>query len=841
MSDDATIPAEPAPSAPPAEPDAEPEPPVLPAKPPSEIDYNNFENLKDKFGGKVDEVDKYLKILPLLSQVRKDDEAAKAAIEAKAEKEKAKAEAAQAAAEAKAEKAKEKAEAAAKEANAPPPWAPKNFAEEEARKLAALTSPEVKKAEAILKASGLSLKDLTLDLTDRTGKEVVAPGRPTNFGPKYLDVGAWNVGDVKSDHAVKLTAEHWKEIFQVNKCLYGFTISEDGKDVVKARLPAFVMVPSSLSQPITPEQPLKPPTDPEPPTVEGETKVEVPIVEVPKVEVMPEFEVVDGSSISIHETTTELQKSLAENGFSSLAVQASASGGAFGVSAGVSSGLRKDDASGTASTDIQAEKEYFATYNFPRARVTMDPTNLALSPQATSYLDRIISIYNRDIKPQLDTKSEEIDWTATEAALVDFSEKFGHVFATRFQLGGQLLSTKFASSTYEAKEEDFKNSLKTALALSWSSQYTSGSVSTSYERQSHENSKSQTAKDVSQLAWTARGGNTLLCANPPLWAGTVGLYSNWRTIEQEKVLPLYELYGKFNGYEDIPTVFSEIASKKKKEQDNRKEENKGVWNNRIKLQYNGNRLGYDAVDTGTLRIRTTAATADDPEPEFIVLNGNFNETGTDPTFKVPLYDRPLFLVADTKYQRQKKTNQIPGLWVDQVGKIKPEWATGSKIARWSLRRLEDTNTKLAPDMVRTASMLFSPLNSIDPSIVSPPWDTKTDKVIKEGDQVVLFSHSVNIGYFRDPNFPPSDASPATVNRTVQDGTIRVWGYDRPANGGWDTSIRYDDGEMTDSDVFWLHTEGDYAGRRRIRGVANTQEILATSLGYEVAVFTVKFA
>ncbi|KAH7311137.1 hypothetical protein BKA65DRAFT_484916 [Rhexocercosporidium sp. MPI-PUGE-AT-0058] len=820
MSDDATIPAEPAPPTPPAEPDARTESPVAPAKPPSEIDYNNFEKLKDRFGGKVDEVDKYLKILPLLSQVRKDDEAAKAAVEAKAEKEKAKAEAV----------AKE----AAKEANALPPWAPKNFAEEEARKLAALTSPEVKKAEAILKASGLSLKDLTLDLTDRTGKEVVAPGRPTNFGPKYLDVGAWNPSEVKSDHAVKLTAEHWKEIFQVNKCLYGFTISEDGRDVVKARLPAFVMVPSSLFQPITPEQPLMPPTGPEP-------KVEVPIVEVPKVEVMPEFEVADGSSISIHETTTELQKSLAENGFSSLAVQASASGGAFGVSAGVSSGLRKDDASGTASTDIQAEKEYFATYNFPRARVTMDPTNLALSPQATSYLDRIISIYKRDVKPLLDIKPEEIDWTETEAALVDFSEKFGHVFATRFQLGGQLLSTKFASSTYEAKEEDFKNSLKTALALSWSSQYTSGSVSTSYERQKHENSKSQTAKDVSQLAWTARGGNTLLCANPPLWAGTVGLYSNWRTIEQEKVLPLYELYGKFNGYEDIPRVFWEIASKKKKEQDNRKED-KGVWNNRIKLQYNGNRLGYDPVDTGTLRIRTTAATADDPEPEFIVLNGNFNETGTDPTFKAPLYDRPLFLVADTKYQRDKRrANQIPGLWVDQVGKIKPEWATGSKIARWSLRRLEDTNTKLTPDVARTASMFFNSLNRIDPSIVSPPWDTTTDKVIKEGDQVILFSHSVNIGYFRDPNFPPSDASPATVNSTVQDGTIRVWGYDSPTNGGWDTSTRYDDGEMADSDVIWLHTKGDVAGRRRNDIIANTQEILATNLGYQVAVFTVKFA
>jgi hypothetical protein len=97
--------------------------------------------------------------------------------------------------------------------------------------------------------------------------------------------------------------------------------------------------------------------------IKAEVKKEEARLENAKTELMPEFEVADGSSISIHETTTELQKSLAENGFSSLAVQASASGGAFGVSAGVSAGLRKDDASGTASTDISAEKEYFATYN----------------------------------------------------------------------------------------------------------------------------------------------------------------------------------------------------------------------------------------------------------------------------------------------------------------------------------------------------------------------------------------------------------------------------------------------------------------------------------------------
>lgn len=49
---------------------------------------------------------------------------------------------------------------------------------------------------------------------------------------------------------------------------------------------------------------------------------------------LPEFEVVDASSISITEITSDLQSSLAQNGFSASAIQLSVSGGAFGVSAG---------------------------------------------------------------------------------------------------------------------------------------------------------------------------------------------------------------------------------------------------------------------------------------------------------------------------------------------------------------------------------------------------------------------------------------------------------------------------------------------------------------------------
>lgn len=49
---------------------------------------------------------------------------------------------------------------------------------------------------------------------------------------------------------------------------------------------------------------------------------------------LPEFEVVDASSISITEVQSDLQRSLAQNGFSSHTVEASVSGGAFGISAG---------------------------------------------------------------------------------------------------------------------------------------------------------------------------------------------------------------------------------------------------------------------------------------------------------------------------------------------------------------------------------------------------------------------------------------------------------------------------------------------------------------------------
>jgi hypothetical protein len=117
--------------------------------------------------------------------------------------------------------------------------------------------------------------------------------------------------------------------------------------------------------------------------------------------------------------------------------------------------------------------------------------------------------------------------------------------------------------------------------------------------------------------------------------------------QQEKVVPLYELYGMFKGYEKIPEIFRAIAQKKKREKDKQSAENKTVWKNRIRLEYGKKRLSYDLIDTGTLRIRPTTASPDDPEPIFTVLNGNFNETDPEPLFEqvgyIPDVNKPLLL------------------------------------------------------------------------------------------------------------------------------------------------------------------------------------------------------
>ena len=133
----------------------------------------------------------------------------------------------------------------------------------------------------------------------------------------------------------------------------------------------------------------------------------------------------------------------------------------------------------------------------------------------------------------------------------------GHVFSTSFQLGGQLVASKSADSIAETKDEQKRDAMKLAAALSFEAKRfgeTAGaSVGGSKEENKSEKSHSFSSSNSLALAWSARGGNSLLCAkwvtvhnsfsrmvhseadnllfSPSEWAKSVASFSTWRTIE----------------------------------------------------------------------------------------------------------------------------------------------------------------------------------------------------------------------------------------------------------------------------------------------------------------------
>lgn len=95
----------------------------------------------------------------------------------------------------------------------------------------------------------------------------------------------------------------------------------------------------------------------------------------------PDYEVFDSSSISIKETRTQVERSMAQNGFSSSAISAS-----IGVSTpyvGVNASATKTNESQDSKNkgDFKDDLEYTASYNFPRARIFLDDLNLEVTKE----------------------------------------------------------------------------------------------------------------------------------------------------------------------------------------------------------------------------------------------------------------------------------------------------------------------------------------------------------------------------------------------------------------------------------------------------------------------------
>ncbi|KAI6764297.1 hypothetical protein HG530_008086 [Fusarium avenaceum] len=238
---------------------------------------------------------------------------------------------------------------------------------------------------------------------------------------------------------------------------------------------------------------------------------------------IPRFRVDDDSSVTVVETKTSFEKSMADSSFSETSFQVAASGGFFGVSLGVKVGGAQSSSDDSSSLKAREESSLVVNYNYPRVTLYWDAKSLEVSEEC---LDDIKMVEDHDTVNR-------------------FNEKYGHIFSKRVQIGGRLSSSEKVTSTQDTSTQTQIRKLKANASASVSSSFFQASASYSNEKQSNE-SKSSDAKSLEKsMAWEATGGDTLLCNNPAQWCSTVSHYENWRIVNQDEVVRLYEFLAQF--------------------------------------------------------------------------------------------------------------------------------------------------------------------------------------------------------------------------------------------------------------------------------------------------------
>ncbi|KAJ4193091.1 hypothetical protein NW767_010375 [Fusarium falciforme] len=519
-------------------------------------------------------------------------------------------------------------------------------------------------------------------LTDRSKSQIAAPALSASHQANYAAesvgwAGARSENTLPSaagmlDCVVDFANKDWDKIMMLNKLLYAFDVRGKQLQITSARLPAFELVYSKKGSSTAHLQPF--------------------------------VEIQDTPHIDITEVSTEFQSSLADNAFSSKAVETMVSGGTPLVSVSVSAGMKSESSRGTASTEGGQKKEYRATYNFPRVRLFLDENTL----QVSEYCDKALAALQEE---------------PTLAKLVDFQRRFGTIFAQEVLLGGRLESTKaadsFASASSSTAKEDFKASVGAAVSYGLGA----ASVKGSTETQTGHDQTSNNQRGNSAISFTARGGDTLLCADPAAWAATVAVWRNWRVIQQDEPVSLQALLGRFKKYAFVPNLFAQILKDAPKQPDPvpapielpKFDANK-PWTEGSKIRL---WIGSNTV-LWPLSVRDG-----DPNNEAAGRKRSLSE------------DYPLLLFKGDA--RQAPGRDASTIFVNKTnGELVPQQENRGP-NRFSFRKLESSGR-------------WKPLNG---------------STIKNGDKVTLWCHSLGEGGWKSLDDAPESAVQAMYNKDVR--------------------------------------------------------------------------
>ncbi|KAB8198905.1 hypothetical protein BDV34DRAFT_231724 [Aspergillus parasiticus] len=255
---------------------------------------------------------------------------------------------------------------------------------------------------------------------------------------------------------------------------------------------------------------------------------------------IPRFQINDNTNVEVFETQGKHEKANAESGFMKQSLSA-AVGGSYGpVSGGIKGGATWGGTTAQASYQADEKKYMHVVYNFPRVKLEFDASQLEVSADC-----------KKDIAILRDERTKE--------ALEDFLNKYGHIFATHIYLGGRLFSIEESNAVAGSTVEEKTAVMKAAASASISGYGCHAEVS--YSRETNDASKT-TKTEVSlrhSISWSAEGGDTTLCNNPPQWCPTVASFYNWRVIRQSECVNLIDLLAQIKGYEDIGSLVENIA------------------------------------------------------------------------------------------------------------------------------------------------------------------------------------------------------------------------------------------------------------------------------------------
>ncbi|CAG8909801.1 unnamed protein product [Penicillium egyptiacum] len=107
--------------------------------------------------------------------------------------------------------------------------------------------------------------------------------------------------------------------------------------------------------------------------------------------------------------------------------------------------------------------------------------------------------------------------------------------------------------------------MKYKAGLSFSAgSFFQASASYGHEEQHNGPTQNQNSHMQKTLSWEARGGDTIVCNDPPNWRPTVKPFANWRIINQKDVAPMTDFIGKFEKGEEVPQKIKKIRDASRK-------------------------------------------------------------------------------------------------------------------------------------------------------------------------------------------------------------------------------------------------------------------------------------